>query len=138
MEIINKIYFSIFIFSLIVLVDLMVKFKRPIILKFYLTLLILGGGCNALLFTLKINSSIFVLLGSLCKSFLSLGIINIFTILYFPKLKKWVNGIAVLFIIYEVLLFQFVINNQALFDSIEQKALIILLKTSIQFPLYLN
>lgn len=138
MEIINKIYFSIFIFSLIVLVDLMVKFKRPIILKFYLTLLILGGGCNALLFTLEISSSTFVLLSSLCKSFLSLGIINIFTILYFPKLKKWVNGVAVLLIVYELLLFQFVTNNQALVDSIEQKALIILLKTSIQFPLYLN
>lgn len=138
MEIINKIYFSIFIFSLIVLVDIIVKFKRPLILKFYLILIILGVGCNTLMFTLNINASTFVLLASVCKSFVSVGIINIFTILYFPKLKKWVNGFTILLIFYELLLFQFITSNKEMINSIEQKALIILLKTSIQFPLYLN
>lgn len=138
MEIINKIFFSIFIFSLIVFVDLLVKFKRPLILKIHLILLTIASGANALLFTLDIKTSVFVMISSLCKSFITFGFINIFTILYFPKLQKWVNGLGLLLFIYYLLLLQYVITNAALIDDISQKSLMILVVSKIKFPLYLN
>lgn len=138
MEIINKIYFSIFIFSLIVLVDIIVKFKRPLILKFYLLLLTLSAGTNALIFTLELDTSVFVLLGALCKGFITFSFINIFTILYFPKLQKWVNGLGILLLIYDLFLFQYVMSNAVLIDAIPKKALLILLRTKLDFPLFLN
>ena len=138
MEIINKIYFSVFIFSLIVFVDILVKFKRPLILKFYLALLTLAAGGNALIFTLTIDASLFIILSALFKSCMTLGIINIFTILYFPKLKKIVNVLGVLLVVYELLLFHFILSNVELFNAVTKKPLIILLVTEIEFPFYLN
>lgn len=139
MEIINKIYFSIFIFSLIVLVDLLVKFKRPLILKFYFALLTISAGANALIFTLNLAPNIFVYSTSLCKGLISYSIINVFSILYFSKLQKWVNALGIVYILYETLLFDFVIKNPALFDVIgSQRAMLMLMRTKIEIPLYLN
>lgn len=138
MEIINKLYFSIFIFSLVVFADLMVKFKRPLILKFYLGLLTLCGGFNALLFTLTIDTSLFLFFTSMFKGVISFCIINVFTILYYPKLQKWVNGLGLVYIIYEIILFNFISSNPQLFVNIPQRALIMMLKTKIDIPLYIN
>jgi AraC-like DNA-binding protein len=138
MEIINKIYFSIFVFSLIVFIDLMVKFKRPLILKFYLGLLALCGGLNALLFTIPLDSSLFLFITSMFKGVISFCIINVFTILYFPKLQNWVNGLGLVYIIYEVLLYQYIHQNPALFVDLPQKALMMMLKSKVPLPLYLN
>ncbi len=138
MEIINKIYFSIFVFSLIVFVDLMVKFKRPLILKFYLGLLALCGGLNALIFTIPLDPSIFLFTTSLFKGVISFCIINVFTILYFPNLQKWVNYTGILYIIYEILLFQFIQHHPDLFVDIPNRALMMMLKSKVVLPVYLN
>ena len=138
MEIINKIYFAIFVFSLIVLADLMVKFKRPIILKFYLCLMTLFSGLNALIFTIDLPSNYFLFATSLFKGLISFSIINVFTILYIPKFQKWVNVIGVFYVLYEVLLFNYIVSNPVLFDKQEHRALMMLMMTKITFPLYLN
>lgn len=138
MEIINKIYFSIFVFSLIVFVDLMVKFKRPLILKFYLGLLALCGGLNALLFTIPLDPSLFLFITSMFKGVLSFCIINVFTVLYFPKLQKWINALGVVYIIYEILLFKYITANPTLFVDLPQRALMMMLKSQVEIPLYLN
>ncbi len=138
MEIINKIYFSIFVFSLIVFVDLMVKFKRPLILKFYLGLLTICGGLNALLFTIHLDAGMFLFLTSMFKGVISFCIINVFSILYFPKLQNWVNGLGVFYIIYELLLFRFITTNPTLFVDLQQRALMMMLKSKVEIPLYLN
>jgi AraC-like DNA-binding protein len=138
MEIINKIYFSIFVFSLIVFVDLMVKFKRPLILKFYLGLLALCGGLNALLFTISLDSSLFLFITSMFKGVISFCIINVFTILYYPKLQNWVNGLGVVYIIYEILLYQYIHQNPTLFVDLPQRALMMMMKSKVALPLYLN
>lgn len=138
MEIINKIYFSIFVFSLIVFADLMVKFKRPIILKIYLSILALGAGLNALIFTIDMPSNYFLFATSMFRGVISYAIINVFTILYIPKFQKTVNVIGVFYVIYEVLLFNYIISYPELFNINDQRALLMLMKTKIQFPLYLN
>ncbi len=138
MEIINKIYFSIFVFSLIVFADLMVKFKRPIILKIYLSILALGAGLNALIFTIDLPSTYFLFATSLFKGVISFAIINVFTILYLPKFQKTVNVIGVFYVIYEFLLFNYITSYPELFNVNDQRALLMLMKTKIVFPLYLN
>ena len=138
MEIINKIYFSIFVFSLIVFVDLIIKFKRPLILKIYLGLLVLCGGLNALLYTIQLEISSFLFITSLFKGVISFSIINIFTILYFPKLQKWVNGLGGAYIIYEILLFQYISKNPTLFIDPPQRALLMMLKSKVALPVYIN
>ncbi len=138
MEIINKIYFSIFVFSLIVLVDLMIKFKRPFILKFYFALLTICSGLNSLIFTIQIETPTFLFATSLFKGIISFATINILTILYFPKLQKWVNLLGIFYVIYEVLLFLFITNNPTLFDSVNQRALVMMMNTKVKFPLFLN
>lgn len=138
MEIINKLYFSIFVFSLIVFIDLIVKFKRPLILKFYLGLLALCGGLNALLFTVSLDTALFLFIISLFKGLISYCIINVFTILYYPKLQKWINGLGVIYIIYEILLFQYIHQNPSLFTDIPQRALMMMLKSKVELPVYIN
>jgi AraC-like DNA-binding protein len=138
MEIINKIYFSIFIFSIIVLVDLLVKFKRPLILKIHLSLITLSAGLNALIFTIELPANYFLFATSLLKGIMSYAIINVFTILYISKFKKWVNVIGVLYIVYEILLFNFIFTNPSSFNINDHRALFMLMKTKIDFPLYLN
>ena len=116
----------------------MVKFKRPLILKFYLSLLTLCGGLNALLFTIHLDSSMFLFVTSLFKGIISFCVINVFTILYFPKLQKWINILGVFYIIYELLLFQYINSNPGLFVDIPQQALMMMLKSKVELPLFLN
>lgn len=138
MEIINKLYFSIAIFSLIVFVDIIVKFKRPLILKLYLGALTLITGFNALLFTIDVPTHIFLYASSISKGLMAFSIINIFTILYFPKIQKWLYLLGFFFIIYEVLLFMYVFDNSLFFAHYPQRPMIMLMKTKILLPLYMN
>lgn len=138
MEIINKLYFSIFVFSLIVLVDLLIKFKRPLILKFYFALLAICVGLYALTFTLSLEIRSFLFLLSLYKGLICYSIINIFTILYFPKFRNWINVLGVIYLIFEVLLFQYFRSNPFLFHSLGQKPMVLMMITSVKFPLLLN
>lgn len=138
MEIFNKIYFSIFIFSIIVLVDLLVKFKRPLILKMYFALITVCCGLNALIFTLELPSNYFLFATSMFKGVMSFSIINVFTILYVPKFQKWVSVLGIFYILYEILLFNFIFSNPDLFNINQYKALFMLMKTKIVFPLYIN
>ena len=138
MEFINKIYFSIFVFSLIVFVDLMVKFKRPIILKIYLSILTLGVGLNALIYTLQVPSNYFVISITLLKGLISFSIINVFTILYIPKFQKWVNVLGIIFLIYEIILCNLIVSNTILFQVPDQKVFLFRMRSEFPFPLYLN
>ncbi len=138
MEIINKLYFSIAVFSLIVFVDLMVKFKRPLILKVYLGILTLTTGLNAFIFTINLPPHIFLYASSIAKGLMAFSIINIFTVLYFPKYQKWINLLGFFYIIYEVILFKYVFENPQLFERYPQTAMIMLMKTKIVLPLYMN
>ncbi|MFM2393560.1 MAG: hypothetical protein RLZZ546_1542, partial [Bacteroidota bacterium] len=138
MEIINKLYFSIAVFSLIVFVDLMIKFKRPLILKIYLGILTLTTGLNAFIFTIDVPPHIFLYASSIAKGLMAFSIINIFTVLYFPKYQKWINLLGFFYVIYEVLLFKYVFDNPHFFANYPQSAMIMLLKTKIALPLYMN
>lgn len=86
MSLFQNLYFSVFVLSLIVLLDVLLKFKKPIVLKFFFLLLPISIGLISLInSTAAINFVYFV---AILKTNLAVAILNIFSILYFPKFRK--------------------------------------------------
>lgn len=103
MDLIKDFYFSSFILSIIVLVDLLIKFKRPILLKFYLSLLVCVIGAGSFFRYLETPDSFFLFYYAIFKAIAVNCILNIFAILYFPKTLKWVyvyTGLTLISVIY--------------------------------------
>jgi AraC-like DNA-binding protein len=138
MELVSKLYFSIFVFSLIVFLDLLIKFKRPIIIKVLLALITLCSGILSLLQSLSIDITWFFFAGSILKGTISLSIIYLFTILYLPEFKRWANLSLIIYLVYEFVLFNFLYNspNSLAQNKIEPFLLVII--TKFELPLYLN
>jgi len=138
MELVSKLYFSIFVFSLIVFLDLLIKFKRPIIIKVLLALITLCSGILSLLQSLSIDITWFFYASSILKGTISLSIIYLFTILYLPEFKRWANLSLIIYIIYEFVLYHFLYNspNSLAHNKIEPFLMVII--TKFQLPLYLN
>lgn len=88
MTIIANLYFSIVVLSLIVLVDVLVKFKKPFALKVFFLFVPISIGLYALI---NATSAIcFVFFIATLKTYMAVCVLNIFSILYFPKFKKLV------------------------------------------------
>ncbi len=90
MDLIKNFYFSIFLFAIIVLFDLLIKFKRPLLLKFYLSLFVTVIGAAAFFRFIENETSFFVFYYAVFRATSVVCILNIFAILYFPKTAKWV------------------------------------------------
>jgi AraC-like DNA-binding protein len=138
MELVSKLYFSIFVFSLIVFADLMIKFKRPIIIKVLLGLITLSAGLLALLQTLTIDITWFFFASSFFKGAISFSIIYLFSILYLPSFKKWAHLALFFYIIYELVLLHFFYNLDTPFTQIKIEPFLMLIITKFKLPLYLN
>lgn len=121
MEMISSLYFSVFILSILVLVDLMLKFKRPLILKFYFSLLIIAIGGAALVHYLYVDSKNVILFLALTKAITASAFLNIFSILYFPKFKIAVNIFSIGLISLAVTLFTYIIGGKGNFLQYRQQ-----------------
>ena len=138
MELVHKLYFSIFIFSLIVFADLMIKFKRPIVIKVLLILITLSSGFFSLLQTFSINITWFFFLSSILKGTISFSIIYLFSILYLPDFKKWANLSLFIYIVYEFFLFYFLYKNSNTLVQNKIEPFLLVIITKFKLPLYLN
>ncbi len=85
----SNLYFSIAAIAIIVVADVLIKFKRPILLKFHLILILVSIAASSLIYSYSANEFIFYL--ALIKSFMAASFLNIFTLLYFKKFTLWVN-----------------------------------------------
>lgn len=138
MELVSKLYFSIFVFSLIVFLDLLIKFKRPIIIKVLLGLITLSSGIFSLIQTLSINIYWFIFVSSILKGTISLSIVYLFTILYIPENKKWANLSFIIYIVYEFVLFYFLYNSPNTLIQNKSEPFLLAIITKFKLPLYLN
>lgn len=138
MELVSKLYFSIFVFSLIVFLDLLIKFKRPIIIKILLGLITLSSGIFSLLQTFPIYINWFFFAGSILKGTISFSIVYLFTILYLPENKKWANLSLFFYILYEFVLFHFLYNSPNTFTQYTVEPFSLAIITKFQLPLFLN
>jgi len=109
MELIKSLYFSIFVFGIITLIDLFIKFKRPFILKVYFTILIVSVSAASLIHNLEHSSTLDFFIILLAKALIASSFLNIFATLYFPKFKIWVMSLS--FILIAFTAFSFYYNS---------------------------
>ncbi len=87
MSVFPNLYFSIVVLAIIAFVDVLVKFKNGMVLKFFFLLLPFSIGMVALINAF--NAIDFIYFVAFFKSCLGIALLNIFSILYFPKFRKW-------------------------------------------------
>jgi AraC-like DNA-binding protein len=107
MTIIANLYFSIVVLAFIVLVDVFVKFKNPPSLKFFFLLLPFSITLIALINATSAINFVFYL--APLKTCMAVAILNIFSILYFPKFKTGILIITTNMLLFTI--FLILVNN---------------------------
>lgn len=110
MSVFPNLYFSLVVLAIIAFVDILVKFKNAADLKFFFLLLPFSIGIVALINSF--NAIQFVYFVAFFKSCIGISFLNIFSILYFPKFKKWTLYFSM--IMFTMVLFLALVNNNVL------------------------
>lgn len=135
----EKIFFSIFAVAILVLFDVLIKFKRPFILKYNFALITLSIGAASYIHSLDLFTNRYVFYIILCKAIVSSCFLNIFSILYFPKYRLWVTIISILLISFTVYSFYYnEANNPNYVNSLKSQTLVIVKSENLQLPWYLK
>jgi len=88
---IQSCYFFLFLFSIIVIVDVLVRFKSPIKLKIFFILFVLSILVISFCTFFRTKPDQYFFLIKICKIFLGTSMVQIFTNLYFIQHKKIAN-----------------------------------------------
>ena len=135
----ENIFFSIFAVSILVLFDVLVKFKRPFVLKYNLALITFCIGAASYIHSLDLFTNRYVFYIILCKAIVSSCFLNIFSILYFPKFRIWVTTISILLISFTVYSFFYnEANNPEYVNSLKSQTLVVVKSENLQLPWYLK
>lgn len=138
LELVNKLYFTICVLSVLVFIDTIIIFKKPLLLKInFLTIIMLVGLLSFSYLSLT-NKMIKFFIIVLSKGFIFLSIINIFTILYFPNFKKWVYFLFFLFLIFVLLIFNFLNHNTILYNHLNSISIFPIASLKYNWPIYLR
>ena len=100
MFLIPYLYFSIFILSLIVFFDILIKFKRPYFLKIILLLIVISVGNISLFVTFLPKINIPGVVFTILKAILACSFLQLFSVLYFPKTRLFINTISFIFMLF--------------------------------------
>jgi AraC-like DNA-binding protein len=84
-------YFFLFLLSIIVLFDVLIRFKSPIKLKIFFLLLVLAIGVGSFSLFIRTSPDQFILLKMICAMLVGTSMVQIFTNLYFIQHKKIAN-----------------------------------------------
>jgi len=135
----EKIFFSIFAIAILVLFDILVKFKRPFILKYNFALITFCIGAASYIHSIDLFTNRYVFYIILCKAIISSCFLNIFSILYFPKYRIWVTIISILLISFTV--YSFYYNeayNPNYVNSLKSQTLVVVKSENLLLPWYLK
>ena len=137
-DLINKLYFTICALSLLVFIDALVKIKKPFLLKFnFLSIIALIGVTSYTFINSNGNILNYIIL-MISKGFIFLSILNIFTILYFPKLKVWIHILASVFIIFLVIIIHYLLNQNIQKINIDNLSILPLYILQYNWPIYIQ
>ena len=134
-------YFFLFLFSIIVLFDVFIRFKSPIKLKIFFLLLVLAISAASFCLFIRTAPNQFVLVKMICAMLVGTSLVQIFTNLYFIQHKKIANIYTIAgYAIYIILIFYVEITG---YDTVFPKASSIHSPgvqgaISIKLPMYLN
>lgn len=136
---VEKIFFAIFGLSLLVFFDVLIKFKRPFILKYNLLIIVSGVGFAAFTHNLDLFSLKFVFYIIVCKAFVVSAFLNVFSILYFPNFKKWVIAISISLISLSIYSFYYnEMYNPEYVNSLRAQTLVVVRTENLKLPIFLK
>jgi len=133
----EKIFFAIFLLSILVFFDVLVKFKRPFLLKYNFAIIAICVGFAAYMHSIDLYTNKYVFYIILCKALVSSSFLNVFSILYFPNFRKWVTLIT--FSLISLTIYSFYYNetfNPAYVNSLKSQTLVVVRSESLQLPLF--
>ena len=134
-------YFFLFLLSIIVLFDVLIRFKSPIKLKIFFLLLVLAISVASFCLFFRTAPNQFVLVKMICAMLVGTSLVQIFTNLYFIQHKKIANIYTIAgYTIYIILIFYVEITG---YDTVFPKANSIngpgdQVAISINLPIYLD
>ncbi len=137
MFLIKQLYFSVFVFALITFIDLLWKFKRPIVLKLVLLLLVACVGSASYIQAQVADTTSYVFLFILFKAMIASAFMQIFSILYFPKLKLWVNINSAILICFTIFSYWYSVNYVPNYLSkLKPQTIVIVVNEGLELPLF--
>ena len=129
-SLIQSTYFFLFLLSIIVLLDVLIRFKSPIKLKIFFLLFVLAIGVASFCSFIKTNPEQFKLIRMICPMLVGTSMVQIFTNLYFIQHKKIANIYTITaYAIYVFLIFYVEVIG---YDIVFPKS------KSVNLPTYLN
>jgi AraC-like DNA-binding protein len=137
MFLIKQLYFAAFIFALITFFDVLWKFKRPLILKLVLLILVACIGTASLIQSQVDDVTNYVFLFILFKAIIASAFLQIFSILYFPKFKWWVNFNTIVLISFTV--FSYLYSVKYIPDyliKLKHQTIVIVINEGLNLPLF--
>jgi AraC-like DNA-binding protein len=129
-SLIQSTYFFLFLFSIIVLLDVLIRFKSPVKLKIFFLLFVLAIGVGSFCSFIRTSPEQFKLIRMICPMLLGTSLVQIFTNLYFIQHKKIANIYTIAaYAIYIFLIFYVEIIGYDTVFSISK---------SVNLPIYLD
>ena len=133
----EKLFFAIFLLSILVLFDLLFKFKRPFLLKYNLAIITISVGFASYMHSLDLYTNKYAFYIILCKAFVSSSFLNVFSILYFPNFRKWVTLIT--FLLISMTIYSFYYNetyNPDYVNTLKTQTLVVVKSENLKLPIF--
>ena len=139
MEFVKTLYFAVFFFSVIVFVDLLFKFKRPLLLKLCFAALIIPVGFASFIYSQNIHPTTYYLYVILSKAIVASAFLNVFSILYFPKFKSLVVSLSLLLIGFTLFSLYYNFNfNPEYVNQLKGQTIVVVRDEGLQVPIVLK
>jgi AraC-like DNA-binding protein len=106
----EKIFFGVLLLSIHTFFDLLIKFKRPYVLKLFFLLIVLSIATSSFIHSIHLDSSNYVYVLIFIKAIIASSFLNIFSILYFPKFRLWVLILSIILLMFTT--YSLIYNNQ--------------------------
>ncbi len=137
MQLVNQLYFSVFVFAVITFFDLLIKFKRPLVLKLILLVLVACLGIATFIHSQFSDTTNYVFLFILFKAIIASSFMQIFAILYFPKYKTWVNFISILLISFTIFSYYYSLKYiPGYLNHLKQQTIVIVIDEGLTLPMF--
>ena len=123
-------YFFLFLFSIIVLFDVLIRFKSPIRLKIFFLLFVLSILVGSFSLSIRTVPDHYILIRMICPMLVGTSMVQIFTNLYFIQHKKLAN--IYLITAYAIYIYLIIYVQIVGYDTVFLKS------NSVNLPMYLD
>jgi len=140
-SLVQNFYFFLFLFSIIVLFDVLIRFKSPIKLKIFLLLFVLSILVGAFSSFISNEPNQYILIRMCCAMIIGTAMVQIFTNLYFIQHKRIANIYTVIaYTIYVILIIYVqIVGYETVFPKLNSiNSLVSQGANNINLPMYLN